>query len=47
MWMEIEYKGKSAGKVRFSSRWEPAEEAGKEEHEGMMAEAQAAIVALA
>lgn len=47
MWMEIEYKGKSAGKVRFSSRWEPAEAAGKEEHEGMMAEAQAALIALA
>lgn len=33
MWMEIEYKGKSAGKVRFTSRWEPSESApGKDEH---------------
>ena len=47
MWMDIEYKGKKAGKVRFESKWSPAEEPKKEEHEGMMAEAQAALIALA
>ncbi len=47
LWMEIDYKGKSAGKIRFKSRWEPEEDAGKEKMEGMMAEAQAALVSLA
>jgi hypothetical protein len=47
LWMEIDYKGKSAGKIRFKSRWEPEEDAGKDKVEGMMAEAQAALVSLA
>jgi len=48
LWMEIEYKGKFAGKVRFTSKWEPKEgEHSKEEQEGMQAKAQEAIHKLA
>lgn len=48
LWMEIEYKGKAAGKVRFTSKWEPKEgEHSPEEQEGMQAKAQEALKKLA
>jgi hypothetical protein len=47
LWLDIEYKGKEAGKLHFTSKWEPTDvQPSAEEHGSMMEEAQAAIMAL-
>lgn len=38
LWLEIEHKGKDAGKIRFKSVWEP-KEVKKEEHNDLLQEA--------
>ena len=39
-WLDIEFKGKDAGKVHFKTRWEPKEaEHSKEDHNDLIAQA--------
>jgi Ca2+-dependent lipid-binding protein len=40
LWLDIEYKGKDAGKVRFVTHWKPSHTGpSKDEHQGLLEEA--------